>query len=163
MRNGLICLGLSIGVLGCATKDPDVDWDTGSGTYSGGWGGGGSSTSPEPSFNIAWTDGTSTLEASVSNPHVDGYFLGLAETGSGDAGWYGEDCMSFDAQCHDMGALSTLSLESVSAIDDVVPGSTTLFSTGLWAGVTYAFFSNEGAGDYEYIAHSGGDDTSYYE
>jgi hypothetical protein len=150
----LTLMGMTALAMGCKDKDCA---DTAGGCDTG------AEMEEEASFNIAWTDGASTLEASVSNPHVDGYFLGLAETGSGDSGWYGEDCVSDDAQCHDMGASSTLSLESVSAIADVVPGSTTLFSTGLWAGVTYAFFSNEGAGDYDNVAHSGGDDTSYYE
>ena len=130
---------------------------------TGSWGGYERDEVTEPTFNIAWTDDGNTLEASVSNAHLDGYFLGLAETGSGAEGWYGEDCISDDAICHDMGADSSLALTGVSSIPEVVAGSTTLFNSGLWAGVTCAFFSNEGDTNYETLANVGGDDASYYE
>ena len=156
----LILVGAAAFATGCQDNDcADTagGCDTGAGEVA------------EASFNIAWTDDGNTLEASVSNPHLDGYFLGMAETGSGDLGWYGEDCIGDDAECHDMGVADTLSLTSVhpdvggGGIDAVVPGSTTLFYAGLWAGVTYAFFSDEGDTNYETVAHSGGDDPSYYE
>ena len=94
----LTLLGMTALTMGCKDKDcADTagGCDTGAGDVA------------EASFNIAWTDDGNTLEASVSNPHVDGYFLGLAETGSGANGWYGEDCISDDAICHDMGADSS--------------------------------------------------------
>ena len=168
-------LPLAALVLGCVTKDPHTDWDTGSDYSGGGWGGGSGpgggsgSGAASASFNIAWTDDGNTLEASVSNGHNDGYFLGLAETGAGAAGWYGEDCVSDGSHCHMMTSADSLTLNSVhpeaggGGIGDVAAGSTTLFHAGLWAGVTYAFFSNEGAGDYGTVAQSGGDDSSYYE
>ena len=149
----------------CETKDPDADWDTGSG-YSGS---SGTSWDSSPTFNIAWTDDGTTLEASVSNGHEDGYFLGLAESGSGGLGWYGEDCVSDDAICHDLGRDDYVSLSSAhpdaggAGIDAVVAGSTTLFHVGLWSGVTYVFFSNAGDTGYQTIANVGGDDPSYYQ
>ena len=149
----LTLLGMTALTMGCKDKDcADTagGCDTGAGDVA------------EASFNIAWTDDGSTLDASVSNPHVGGYFLGLAETGSGASGWYGEDCVGEDSQCHDMGANDSLSLTSVDSISAVSPGNTTLFSAGLWAGVTYVFFSNEGDTDYNTVAHVGGDDPSYY-
>ena len=155
----LILVGAAAFATGCKDKDcADTagGCDTGAGEVA------------EASFNIAWTDDGNTLEASVSNPHVDGYFLGLAETGSGEDGWYVEDCVGDDAICHDMGPSSSVSLTSVhpdvggAGIDAVAGGSTTLFHSGLWAGVTYAFFSNEGETNYETVAESGGDDPSYY-
>ena len=150
----LMMVGMTAFSMGCKDKDCA---DTADGCDTG------AEEVAEASFNIAWTDDGTTLEASVSNPDVDGYFLGLAETGSGAEGWYSEDCISEDAFCHDMGADSSLSLESVATIPEVVAGSTTLFSVGLWAGVTYAFFSNEGDTNYETLANVGGDDPSYYE
>jgi hypothetical protein len=155
----LTLMGMTALAMGCKDKDCA---DTAGGCDTG-------AGMEEASFNIAWTDDGSTLEVSVSNPHVDGYFLGLAETGSGANGWYGEDCEGDTSICHDMGSSNSLSLSSVhpdvggGGLDDVVAGSTTLMHVGLWAGVTYAFFSNEGDGDYANVAHSGGDDTSYYE
>ena len=156
-------------LMGCASKDPDADWYT----DSGGMGSNGSGWGSSPSFNLAWTDTGNTLEASVSNPHPDGYFLGLAETGSGSLGWYGEDCVSDDAICHDMGGSNFVSLMTVhpdisgrtpsearAAVED---GIATLFHVGLWEGVTYVFFSNEGDTGYNTIANVGGDDTSYYQ
>ena len=155
-------LGMMALSTGCKDKNCA---DTAGGCDTGDWGG--------ASFNLAWTDVGHTLEASVSNPHVDGYFLGLAETGSGGLGWYGEDCVSDDAICHDMGESSFVTLSSVhpdvsgmtpaaarAAVED---GSTTLFHVGLWAGVTYAFYSNEGDTGYNTLANVGGDDTTYYE
>ncbi len=142
-----------------------TQWDDGDANDGVGTG----SEETEPTFNIAWTDDGNTLQASVSNPHVDGYFLGLAETGSGINGWYGEDCLSADSICHDMGASSSISLTSVhpdrggAGLSAVVGGSTTIFHAGLWAGVTYVFFSNEGSTNYETVAASGGDDPSYYQ
>jgi hypothetical protein len=158
----LTLMGMTALAMGCKDKNC-ADTAGGCDTGMGG----------EASFNLAWTDVGSTLEVSVSNPDVDGYFLGLAETGSGGLGWYGEDCVSDDAICHDMGEGSVLSLSSVhpevsglsasASRAAVVAGSTTLFHVGLWAGVTYVFFSDEGNTGYETVAHSGGDDSSFYE
>lgn len=158
----LTLMGMTAFAIGCKDKNCA---DTAGGCDTGDYG--------EASFNIAWTDVGSTLEVSVSNPDSGGYFLGMAETGSGGLGWYGEDCVSDDAICHDMGDSSSLTLTSVhpeisgmtglaaqAAVED---GSTTLFHVGLWAGVTYAFFSNEGGTGYETVAHTSGDDTSFYE
>mgnify|MGYP004334357867 CR=1 FL=1 len=163
MKNLTLTLfGMMALTTGCKDKNCA---DTAGGCDTGDWGG--------ASFNIAWTDVGNTLEASVSNPDVDGYFLGLAETGSGALGWYGEDCISDDAICHDMGAGSFISLRSVHPdVSSLTPaaaraavenGSTTLFHVGLWAGVTYAFYSNEGNTGYNTLAHVGGDDSSYYQ
>jgi len=156
--------------IACAEKGAEADWDSGSESsgVSGFGDGSGSSDSPSSTFNIAWSDDGNTLEASVSNPHVEGYFLGLAQTGSAD-GWYGEDCVSADSICHDMGPGSAVALFTVhpdyggGGIDALVPGANTLFHAGVWAGVTYVFFSNEGDTAYETVAHTGGDDTSYYD
>ena len=162
MKPGMILLVL---LAGCDSKDPDADWDTDSG-YSGS---SGTSWDSSPSFNIAWTDDGNTLEASVSNGHVDGYFLGLAESGSGALGWYGEDCISDDAICHDLDRDDFVSLTSVypdvggAGLDALAAGSTTLFHAGLWAGVTYAFYSNRGDTGYNTLANAGGDDPSYYQ
>ena len=158
----LTLIGMTALTVGCKDKNCA---DTAGGCDTGSWG--------EESFNIAWTDVGNTLEVSVSNPHEGGYFLGLAETGSGSLGWYGEDCVSDDAICHDLGSTNSASLTSVhpevsgmtpaAARAAVADGSTTLFHVGLWAGVTYAFFSNEGDTGYETVAYASGDDSSYYE
>ena len=163
MKN-LTCTLLGMMALSTGCKDKNCA-DTAGGCDTG-YGG-------EASFNLAWTDTGNTLEASVSNPHPDGYFLGLAETGSGALGWYGEDCVSDDAICHDMGESSFVELETVhpdisgqppaaarAAVED---GRTTLFHVGLDAGVTYVFFSNEGDTGYNTVAHVQGDDVTYYE
>ncbi len=83
----LTLLGMTALTMGCKDKDcADTagGCDTGAGDVA------------EASFNIAWTDDGNTLEASVSNPHEDGYFLGLAETGGDDGGDAAVSC-SFSA------------------------------------------------------------------
>jgi hypothetical protein len=86
------------------------------------------STAPDtfPFSNISedWTS-QSSITVSVSNTDATGFFFGMAETASGSAGWYGEDCKG--SNCHEVTGGTTLTLSSVNTQSAVVFGSTTLF------------------------------------
>ncbi len=95
------------------------------------------------------------------------YSVGMAETGAGDAGWFGESCVrgeepwgyndyGFDV-CHDLSNTGG-SLRSVSAVDDVVAGSATLFSQRLEGNLTYVLTEQSGAACWVW-----GDDVTYYD
>jgi len=111
----------------------------------------------DATFSVTWTG--SSIDAAVTNHHADGYYLGLAETGAGAYGWYGEDAIAGDA-LHDL--LDILSLDCVSTIAEVVSNSTTLLCSDE-STTTYAFFGNENGDDWGSVSFCGGDDCSYYE
>jgi hypothetical protein len=91
--------------------------------------------------------------------------LGLAETGAGEAGWYGEDCLpgaqaNFDL-CHTFGSpdgAALISLLPVGSPDAVVPGETTLLSKEMAAGITWVIID----ADDETKCWVGGHDVTYY-
>lgn len=129
----------SLSFLACTDgKDSGAD-DSSTTDSTGGTTDDSDTTIPEFSVSGSWTDKCS-YTLSIENGSGD-YFLGLAETGAGGDGWYGEDCGEGNA-CHPAGA-SGVTLTSVhpdcdgGGIDDIVAGSTTLFYQDLEAGLTY--------------------------
>jgi len=110
-------------------------------------------------FSVTFSD--TGVYVSVTNADmVGGYFFGMAQTGAGDAGWYGEDCVSSGSICHEL--YDTLSLAAVGAVGDVVANSTTLHSAAIESAVTYAFWGLGSSGDYNEVVYCGGDDCGYY-
>ncbi len=95
------------------------------------------------------------------------YSFGMSETGAGAAGWFGESCVvgeepwgyddyDFDV-CHGLGKAGG-TLGSVSHPDEVVAGSTTLFSERLATNLTYMLTEQSGAACWAW-----GDDATYYD
>ena len=98
------------------------------------------------------TWGAASIDAAVTNADMDnGYYLSLAQTGAGDAGWYGEDCIT--GACHEL--YDSLSLACVDTVDAVVASATTLHcdheATTSWA------FWGIGSGEYDEVVASGGE------
>ena len=135
--------------------------DGGDGGGGDGGGGDGGGDPPLPSFSCSWSgDG---LDLRIVDGPPGGLDLGIAETdcGSSDC-WTGEDCYlgytSSDGTvwswCHPTTADGAF-LGSVSALDDVVEGATTLFSEGL--SMTYVIQDTMGSRCWTW-----GDDPAYY-
>jgi hypothetical protein len=87
---------------------------------------------PPPEVTITWE--AKAVSVSVTNLVGTGFDLGIAETESGEAGWYGEDCYMGTGSyrhCHPFTG-STGKLTSVYPdISKVVKGKTTLFTEAL--------------------------------
>jgi hypothetical protein len=110
----------------------------------------------DATFSVTWTG--YSIETWVTNPHYDGYYLGLAQT-SVYGGWYAEDGIS-GSVLHEL--YNSLSLGCVTTPGEVVGSSTTLLCDHE-ATTTYAFFGNEYGDNWGAVSHCGGDDCSYYE
>jgi hypothetical protein len=158
---------------GCGNDDkPSANWDEGS---SGDWGRDQDSATPheeedgsmddgsdadadadaDPSFSVTWTG--YSIEAVVTDGDPSGYYLSLAETGAGDAGWYGEDCISSGSICHEV--LDSLSLACSSSVGDVESSVATLLCS-VESGTSWAFW---GGDDWATVVASGGHDPSYFD
>jgi hypothetical protein len=111
----------------------------------------------DTTFSVTWTG--SSIDATVTDRHPDGYYFGLAETGLGYEGWFGEDGIS-GSVLHEL--YNSLSLGCVAATDEVIGSSTTLLCDSE-ATTTYAFFGNENDDYWGSVSFCGGDDCSYYE
>ena len=122
---------------------------------------------PPVEFSVALTwnaDGITVAIEGGTGP----YTLGMAETGAGAAGWFGESCITGEEPwgyddyeydvCHDLGKTGG-SLVGVYSIGEVVAGSTTLFNVTISdAGkLTYILTEPSGAACWAW-----GDDVSYY-
>ena len=145
----LALMGLTALSLGCKDKDCD----------SGGCDTGIEDTDPgDPSVSISWPN-DSTLTVTVTD--LAAGVFGMAQTGAGNEGWYGEDCVT-GSHCHAV-IEGTNSLTSVhpdvggGGIDDVVSSSTTLLHGGLASEVTYAVWDIS-----DVCVHCSGDDCGYY-
>ena len=137
-------------------------------------GGGESDTKGDDTNNPSGFDANATWSGdgvviSISNgTDSSGYDLGMAQTGS-DEGWAGEDCLgeipaAFDYMidggyqyCHHINQTGG-TLSTVMTIEEVVEGSTTLFSQGLEATITYVLFECSSN-----VCYSWGDDVGYYD
>jgi hypothetical protein len=109
-------------------------------------------TDTELAISGSWSGDGKTYTLVITNGSGN-YNLGMAETGAGADGWYGEDCI--EGACHP--ATSTgLTLTHVATIPEVVPGSTTLLSGELDANITYGVIDSTGA------CWAWGNDVSYY-
>ena len=102
--------------------------------------------------------GTAPSPRSRAPASEDGYYFSLAQTGAGESGWYGEDCLGEDSVCHEI-ASDMLSLACVAAVGDVEASVATLHCDHE-ATTTWAFWGGEG---WETVVASGGDDPSYFE
>ena len=84
----------------------------------GGAGGGGASLPADPHATAVWSDDDRTLTLTISVSAENGpYTFGFAETGIGEDGWYGEDCLDgvrndYDI-CHDVPEAGVLALTSI--------------------------------------------------
>jgi hypothetical protein len=168
-----------VGLAACKGGDTDnTDTDMGC-TDSAGCDSGDSDTpvtfDPGSDITLDWdaVDTNGAVTVSLQNAEgATGFFLGMAETASGDNGWYGEDCAD-QGDCHHITGSLPISadLAYVETIGEVVPGSTTLFDGGTDGGgdaftadhadrLTY-LFQIEG-GEYDLDCYVWGDDPTYY-
>jgi hypothetical protein len=150
-----------MGVWGCIDDGIDVDWEDSKWGHTGreadADADGDVDADADATFSVTWTG--FSIDAAVTNPHVDGYYLGLAETGGGAYGWYGEDGIT-GPDLHEL--FDSLALGCVSSTDDVVGSSTTLLCDSE-ATTTYAFFGNENEDNWNSVSFCGGHDCSYYD
>jgi hypothetical protein len=141
----------------------------GGGEAAGGSGGAGGSDPCVEDARIVVAFGTAAEDPVVSGEVVCGassYFLGLAETASGGAGWYGEDCLEgekngFDI-CHPFSTVegfANFSLAHVDSPDMIVPGESTLFTTALAEGITWVIINVDDPSR----CWVGGHDVTYYD
>ena len=148
--------------------EPDA---TVGGAGGGGGGGEGGATAP-PNVKVRGTWSATGLTVEIEDAVADGsYYLGLAETGNGGDGWFGEDCLEgvtngLDA-CHPVPAGNTgITLNHVAMPDDVMAGSATLLSEDLSAGVTYVLIRGAAGDDGWHDSqdcYTWGRDSDYYE
>ena len=116
-----------------------IGGEGGSGGIGGEGGSGGVAPPPSLTANVVWDDMGLTLELSGADL-ASTWYLGLAETGNGERGWYGEDCLAGVSNgldvCHPMTATGGRLL-NVGTLDAIVAGQTTLLGQPLEAGLTY--------------------------
>jgi hypothetical protein len=115
------------------------------------------------SASATWTSAGVTLV--VENATARSFDFGMAETGAGAPGWYGESCIDGDEPwgyddygydvCHRVSA-SGGTLTSVSRPGDVA-NSTTLFQSSMAPDLTYVLFDPSSSDCWVW-----GDDPSYY-
>lgn len=166
MRN-LILLSLSLTFAACtsgkdsasdtgadstaATDDSDVTDD--------------SDTTPPTTIAGGWDDNCNYTLTITNGDGAAMWGFGMAETGAGSNGWYGEDAMTADST-HPASA-SGLSLTSVhpdcggGGIDDIKLGESTLFNESLDAGITYVVGAMDAGGN-SLGCWTWGNDVSYY-
>ena len=153
-----ILMGL-LGVWGCGGGQIDVDWDDSGGPSYPSFeadadGDVDADADGDASFSITW--GADNVVAAVVNGDLYGYFFGLAETGAGTTGWYGEDCLSADSICHEV--IDTTTLACASGVDEVWASNATLHC-GVEYDTSWAFW---GGADWDTLMAAGGDDASYF-
>lgn len=167
MKTFLMGSLLSLSLVACGDKGDSGDTSGGgdggttdSGTGDGGTDGTDGGDGGGGDFGVAgaWsTDCSYTLE--ITNGSMD-YYLGFAETGAGEDGWYGEDCGD-GSVCHPVGMTGT-TLGSVhpdcggAGIDAVVAGASTLLMGTMDANLTYVVAGSDGT------CWAWGNDASYY-
>jgi hypothetical protein len=168
-----IALALPMFLIGCTDTSSTGDTSNTTGCTDTG----GCTTDTSDTFDagsditLDWerVDTNGSVAIDVVNSGATGFYLGMAETASGDNGWYGEDCAD-QGDCHHFVATSG-SLDYVETINAVTPGSTTLFDGGSDGGgdaftsdgadrLTYLFQLEGGSMDGQ--CYIWGDDTSYY-
>ena len=112
---------------------------------------------PEATFSVTW--GADSIDAAVTNADMDaGYYFSLAQTGAGDAGWYGEDCIT--GACHEL--YDSLSLACVDTIDAVAASATTLHCDHE-ATTSWAFWGIGADGEtYDDIVATGGENPGWF-
>lgn len=111
----------------------------GGGAGEGGAGGGEPHAPTDPVVTLSWDAEGAHLRV-VDGAENGPYLFGLAETGLGQAGWYGEDCIEglsggVDV-CHSVPESGMLDLVHVGSVDEVTDGQT-LLSEDSALGLTY--------------------------
>ena len=116
-----------------------------------------------PEVTLAWSEAGVIVSILGSDP---GWYLGMAETGAGDVGWFGETCIPGDEPygypdynfdiCHDLGSTGG-TLDRVYSPNDLVPG-TTLFSDTTSVNISFYLESQDDGRCYTW-----GDDPKYYD
>jgi hypothetical protein len=110
-------------LIGCGSADSDAQ-DTGDS---------GDTIDESPGdcsdISVAWerVDSNGSVTTTVTNCDGEGFYLGIAETAAGEAGWYGEDCHL--GGCHRFDGLSG-TLAYVDDPEDVAWATSTLFDGG---------------------------------
>jgi hypothetical protein len=108
---------------------------------------------PTPGIEIGWLDGMTLVVAVGVGREFGPYRFGLAETGNGDDGWDGEDCIPGDRYgydlCHHIPAEGTLVLASIhpevgGSLEQLEEDLTTLITPGLGDGVTFVVLREAG-------------------
>ena len=141
--------GLDCGDAGaaeCTSDDAGVEscvcpGGTGGAGGTGGVGGstGGAEPPADPTVSLAW-DGDNIVLKVVTSAENGPYLFGLAETGNGDMGWYGEDCIDGVRNdhdiCHEVPANGELTLVK-SPIGEIETEGKTLVGAALAPGLTY--------------------------
>lgn len=172
MKKILIPLAAVAFLTACPPKDNCSDSDTaGCDTDTGG----GDTdtvdtdTGTQP-FTISYNWDPTQLTVTLNNATgATGFFLGIADTAAGNAGWYDEACV-LGTDCHEFTGAEGV-LDSVNAPADVVLGSTTLFDNDQVAPgdvfsstgediVTY--FVQVSGGEQDGKCFVWGDDPTYY-
>jgi hypothetical protein len=124
-------------------SDSDSDSDTDSDTDA--------DSDADRDFTVTWYD--NEVQIHVAGP-TSGFDFGMADTGNGSSGWYGEDClygtgsyqMCHSFETHD-GTLDSVYDEIVSGsgdISDVRESETTLFDDSLASSLTYIVIFDSG-------------------
>lgn len=147
--------------------------DAGGGEGGAGGGGGapgGGSTADAPLIQIFWEgmgamaandDDELTVSIDDGEDETHTYRFGMAETGSGENGWYGEDCLPGEVNgkdvCHEVGEEGEV-LYSVSDFDQVNDENTLNFKASHDAGkITYVVIQVDTDKCWAF-----GDDPTYY-
>lgn len=119
------------------------------------------------------TIATDTANSVANYPHVVEWDFGMAatesEAASPGAGWFGEDCDGLVTQgqdiCHTMLPDTTMTLSTVAEINQIVPGSSTLFDIDYpeenTPELTYVIYGVDGA-DQELVCLRMGHQPAYY-
>ena len=121
----------------------------------------GESRPPDPTVSLAWEGDNLVLQVTTSAEHGP-YLFGLAETGNGDMGWYGEDCIDGVRNdhdvCHSVPENGELILTKA-PIADIETEGYTLVGPAVAAGLTYVLVrdTEENAGCWTW-----GHDTRFY-
>lgn len=117
--------------------------------------GGGGTQGPRTQVSVEWDSSGCTL--SISRSDVTRWDVGMAETGNGERGWYGEDCV--DGDCHH-GDRTGGYWQTVTTVEDYMDcgqGSCTLLSQSTASGITYLLVADDDSECYVW-----GDDASCY-
>jgi hypothetical protein len=113
---------------------------------------------------VLFTTDSSRVWIELQGAQRGSWWFGMAETGDGDAGWYGEDCIDDPADdadygyefCHPFDG-DALALRRGYDVSDVISGEVTLFYDALLDDVTFYL-----ATDDETICWVWGDDPDWY-
>jgi hypothetical protein len=128
----------------------------------------------DPAVDLTATWEPLALTVTLAHTDATGFELGLAETASGESGWYGEDCA--DGSCHVVGG-TTMTFDAVDDIGGVVTtgaDQTTLFDAdddgiadALTSGgahrLTYVLRVVGGTSPGDGTCYVWGDDVAYYD